>query len=330
MSVIYSNFVTNRRKEYQLQTKIIEENGKKFVRKIAYSADSKKHIARIAQNCERLKQAVSNGTEVCGCSCTDDYIDFEFVEGKTLADCVYDAYNSGGFDAAAEKFDEYNHFLHTCCKEYKPYEYSVEAKNILGVTEVGERECMYPANIDLVLGNIIVNDGVYTMVDYEWVYDFAVPVEFILYRALNLYYYLIDKEHTKDIDRMYERYGITDISVGLYKIMENNFVNYVHDMRGMASVFGQYLKPRANIIDIRALNEKVAELEQSVSLYADSVNEYESRCREYESRCREYEARFVNYINEVESWKQEYAKLQNMSVKGHIKQILKRMLKRKK
>ncbi|MEG1990580.1 MAG: hypothetical protein RR351_00700, partial [Christensenella sp.] len=60
------------------------------------------------------------------------------------------------------------------------------------------------------------------------------------------------------------------------------------------------------------------------------VNEYESRCREYESRCHEYEVRCVNYINEVESWKQEYAKLQNMSVKGHIKQILKRMLKRKK
>ncbi|MEG0784060.1 MAG: hypothetical protein RR389_01420, partial [Christensenella sp.] len=316
MSVIYSNFVTNRRKEYQLQTKIIEENGKKFVRKIAYSPDSKKHIARIAQNCERLKQAVSNGAEDCGCSCTDDYIDFEFVEGKTLADCVYDAYNSGGFDAAAEKFDEYNHFLHTCYKEYKPYEYSVEAKNILGVTEVGERECMYPANIDLVLGNIIVNDGVYTMVDYEWVYDFAVPVEFILYRALNLYYYLIDKEHTKDIDKMYERYGITDISVGLYKIMENNFVNHVHDMRGMASVFGQYLKPRANIIDIRTLNEEATDHERRIADYERRIADYERRIAGYnhrqinaERRIADYEFRVTNYINEVESWKQQYAKL---------------------
>ena len=43
------------------------------------------------------------------------------------------------------------------------------------------------SNCDLIPSNILYKDNKIYIIDYEWVFDFSVPVEYIYFRGLNLF-----------------------------------------------------------------------------------------------------------------------------------------------
>ncbi len=50
--------------------------------------------------------------------------------------------------------------------------------DVFGTSFSGAIECMKPACVDLNLDNIFTDSaGRLTLIDYEWVYDFAVPLD---------------------------------------------------------------------------------------------------------------------------------------------------------
>ena len=42
-------------------------------------------------------------------------------------------------------------------------------------------------DIDLIFANIMVQGNTWTVIDYEWTFDFPVPVDFLLWRAGKVY-----------------------------------------------------------------------------------------------------------------------------------------------
>ena len=69
-----------------------------------------------------------------------------------------------------------------------------DSREFVGVFGPARSEREYrmacPANIDLIFDNLILEDDVLYVIDGEWVFDFPVPVLFILWRALNELYVL--------------------------------------------------------------------------------------------------------------------------------------------
>ena len=62
-------------------------------------------------------------------------------------------------------------------------------RRVFGTDDIWEDEaCIAPANIDLILDNIFEDDGRYCVIDCEWVFDFPIPVSFVLWRAVNELY----------------------------------------------------------------------------------------------------------------------------------------------
>ena len=43
-------------------------------------------------------------------------------------------------------------------------------------------ECVCPANVDLICSNIFMGEKENQIIDYEWMFDFPVPVNFIMWR----------------------------------------------------------------------------------------------------------------------------------------------------
>ncbi len=336
MEIVYSSMATQRREAFRLQTQILQDGEHKIARKIAMADAAKEHLKTISNNYQALRKSLTDEIDLCACDLHETYIDFEYVEGEAFADRVYNAYRKGGFKAAGELFLKYKEFLNTCCNTYTEFEYSSLFKRIFGAIDHVGKKCMIPCDIDLSLSNVMIRNGRYAVIDYEWMFPVTVPVEFVLFRGLNHYYCATDTENRNDIENMFEYLGISKEQIELYYQMEYNFGNYVHDLYGMEKVFIPYVKEQIPILDIRLLNEglelcrqKVQQAEQAISQYDHRIVDYEQRIADYEHRIADYEFRITNYSNEVESWKQEYAKLQNMPVKGHMKQIAKRMLKRK-
>lgn len=73
-----------------------------------------------------------------------------------------------------------------------------------------ELPCIAPANIDLILDNIFEKDGKYRVIDCEWIFDFPVPVAFIIWRAINeLYSSYPQLEQDCRMQELLEEYQIT-------------------------------------------------------------------------------------------------------------------------
>lgn len=91
-----------------------------------------------------------------------------------------------------------------------------EFARVFGDANIGEDElCIAPANIDLILDNIFEKDGRYQVIDCEWVFDFPVPVSFLLWRAINeLYGVYPTLEQTYPKKEFLEEYKITPEMAG--------------------------------------------------------------------------------------------------------------------
>lgn len=58
---------------------------------------------------------------------------------------------------------------------------------------IKDAECVAPANIDAIFENFIIIDHErYINIDYEWTFDFPVPIDFIKYRTLLYFSQIIE------------------------------------------------------------------------------------------------------------------------------------------
>jgi hypothetical protein len=82
-------------------------------------------------------------------------------------------------------------------------------------------------NIDLLFDNILIADGKKYVIDYEWTFEFPVPVDFILYRTIH--YYLLENEITDAglRERVMALIGLSDREQMVFGQMEKCFQQYI-------------------------------------------------------------------------------------------------------
>jgi hypothetical protein len=82
-------------------------------------------------------------------------------------------------------------------------------------------------NIDLLFDNILIADGKKYVIDYEWTFEFPVPVDFILYRIFH--YYLLENEITDAglRARVMALSGLSDREQMVFGQMEKCFQQYI-------------------------------------------------------------------------------------------------------
>ena len=88
--------------------------------------------------------------------------------------------------------------------------------------------CMCPANIDLIFTNIYKHDSSFLVIDPEWVFDFPIPVDFIVWRALHELFVANPKlEELISSNVVLERYGLLDKKNGeLFLKWERYFIEH--------------------------------------------------------------------------------------------------------
>lgn len=206
--VIYAKMNSDRSPNFQISTSIIKENGKISVYKSPMCDLAKPHI----KNLHRHANKVSNSfyTNVSSEE-TSKGLKYEFLQIDTVEAEV----NRLIEKAEAEEIKKLlAHVFETILfQSAKKADYRTEEfRSIFGTTEM-QRDvlCVDPANIDLILDNIFNDNGHYRIIDCEWVFDFPVPVIYIVWRVLNELYFKhhklealiprIELERAYDIDQ---------------------------------------------------------------------------------------------------------------------------------
>ena len=240
MKILYVKNSNTRAKEFQLTTTIYEVDGQKYVKKEASNKDAIPHIKKMAENYEKLSAAIINPKVKLVPIIEEDHrsLVFEFIDGQSLEDQFLQATERDAEEAYGV-IDKYQELIHGSFKTTKAENFIADAlqQKIFGESvKIADESLLFDgiSNIDMLLSNIIQRDETLYLIDYEWVFDFPVSVDYVRYRALSQ----LGKEEIVD-----HYFNPTEIEA--YKKQEESFIlDYVLNQDSFFQIQHNYLKNR--------------------------------------------------------------------------------------
>ncbi len=240
--LLFLKYSVERDECYRIRTEIVRRSdGTKLVRKIPCSEKSVSHVKKIKHWEEVLReQYESAGVSVNRCKLTGTGAEFEFLKGRTLED-VLDGYLAGGdFPGFIGEIKAYTEKLTQLLKP-EPFEAGEAFKGIFGDISFDTPQTAAKVNnIDLIFSNIILTDGRWNVIDYEWTFDFAIPLKFIIHRAISLYC-IQKKQNSLQCGEICRIIGISQGEEQLFLQMEHRLQRYLlGSTKTMAALWQEY------------------------------------------------------------------------------------------
>ena len=228
----YAKYNRLRAPQYQICTRIYTDaEGRRVAEKKALRKEAVTHIEQLSENRKKLLAAGDNRViEIL--SNENGKAVFPYIKGRSLEDKV---------SAALMKKDKLLAAMHEAVaaiysydrSQICPFEVTEAYKNVFGETGsffVGH-EALKVANVDSTFANFVeAEDGSLMCLDYEWVFDFPVPIEYLKYRTLYYYFsmnraYII--RHMNEQEFLQE-FGLSTELVTACMEMDDAFQQVVH------------------------------------------------------------------------------------------------------
>ena len=229
MKIIYTKFSNDRRAEYSIRTNILlGEDGKKYIEKLPVQRAGQAHVdnlakweKELAKKYEGTPYSPNKILSIEGRSC------LEFVEGISLESIMDGLLLQGQTEELIEKLKEFVSAVRAANDE-ADFEETDDFCEVFGKPSLPSGlRCGKVTNIDMIPANIIMNDGAGTIIDYEWTFDFPVPVNFVIYRILHYYTEGAKERHVlRDYD-LFSTMGIAKEEIEAYEEMEIHFQDYI-------------------------------------------------------------------------------------------------------
>ena len=224
--IIFSKFSNDRRREFSIRTDILEEDGVRTVRKYPANEAAVEHVLHLSKIAEMLKaQYAATRFLPAECHMEGDAAVFAYIPGTLLESEADRMFEEDEEKAAAFVSSYFNEIERMADRRFFMTDRFSE---VFGFEEVPDGEkCCAVTNIDLVFGNIVVNGGRWNVIDYEWTFDFPIPVRFVEWRVLHNYLYENTKRAYLTGKGLFERFGFTAEETEVFGRMENHFQQYV-------------------------------------------------------------------------------------------------------
>ncbi len=256
---IFAKYNRTRKPEFQIRTRICEEEGRRYVEKSALSKAGNEHIQGFQRRYEQLRDSCpairflepqpARGREDAAC------VRFAFLKGVTLAETLGQEIREG--KAPAGKIQE-------VMDQLFPVEGLGEFAPTSAFSEVfGEipplTDRTYPvSNIDGLFENLMYSDGALYCLDYEWVFSFPIPAGFVRYRNLAYFYYKYrEKLCYASLDAFLREFGITPELAKVYGSMEASFQSWVHG-DGSQGYLANYAKPVVTLEELKGRDQELS------------------------------------------------------------------------
>ncbi len=232
VQIKFVKYNSTRREQFQIKTTILEEDGTRYVEKAALSIEGAPHIWSFASHYPVLEKQY-RGLKFVEPAIQEDRFRarFPYLTGETLSERLGQEIRGG--DAPVEAIREALDLVFDVDPEWvKPFQVTPEFLEVFGGAGDAQDiqdDAYVISNIDGLFENMMLtSDGVYCL-DYEWVFQFPVPVQFVKYRTL---YYFYQQYHSlMDYDSkesFLAEFGINAEMAGRYQTMEQCFQEYVH------------------------------------------------------------------------------------------------------
>ncbi len=288
--ILYSKSSRERRSSFMIRTDLIEEGGKRRIRKCAAGKGAEEHIAALARHCEALKKQFENSSFVPNaCILKDGAAEFDCLSGKPLeteADLLLqkDLAEAEAFLLAF--LSELDSLADTAFTQGE------EFVSVFGDhPELNGTPASSVSDIDLILSNVFRTDRGLEVVDYEWTFDFPVPILYVKWRCLFYYIREDQKRAVLDLPALLKKTGVDDALAVRFREMETSFQEYV--IGDTIPKRDLYRDISPGVLDVRDLLKGDGSFVRgrlTGSIYRDTGNDFS-----------EYEREEVTYRNEGET-----------------------------
>ena len=234
---LFCKYSNERSREFSIVTEIIlDEQGEKLVQKYNCFPEGSRHIARMVQLGKRLDKIYSQyGYTVVLSNWTNDRIQMPFISGHTMTEELINLIENDSFldlQMQLVSFVKTIRSMHNQC-EFRVTDSFIDvfglAINLLdnGNGYSKRYRCSTLSNIDLLFDNILIGKDKKYIIDYEWIFEFPIPVEFILYRSFH--YFLVENniKSNKVIEMIDNILGFSETEKGVFSQMEKSFQQYI-------------------------------------------------------------------------------------------------------
>lgn len=226
---VYSKFSNERSRRLAIRTDILRNaEGTYAVCKEACYPEGKEHAASIVRHESTLSKLwADSGICVNRVISEDGKPVFEFLKGgHTLLDEASALWHSGKKPEAVRAVRTLTDKIGD--RAQKDFCVTEPFTEIFGMQGYPRRDRTLPVtDIDMTAENIVIlPDGSWNLIDYEWTFDFPVPVRFVLYRVWH--YFLAQAAGEEDSSVFLRAQGFSDEEQDLFSRMESRFQAWVN------------------------------------------------------------------------------------------------------
>lgn len=209
-----------RKDEFNIYT-IIWSDGK--VSKTPISAKANDHIKRMVEGSK-----YDMGKIKClDAELIDDSLYYDFINQKSCEYMILDFIAKNDKEKFFELIEDVYEALFYNSFESNEYATEEFLKVFKEKSDI-KFHCHKKSYLDVILGNMFIIDGKFTVIDYEWIYDFPIPLEYIFYRTFSYHFYSSKsfREFTS-FEEIFEHFNLDTENLKLFKRWELNFLGYI-------------------------------------------------------------------------------------------------------
>lgn len=226
--ILYTKYSNERNPQFSISTSIVrDEDGNLSVYKKPMSEQAVIHLKKMVKWKDKLN-SIYLESELSPNMCTEitEGLEFEYLNGITLENKLDSLLEQNALD---ELFDIMEHYFEEIKKGKGQQRFIItdEFAEVFGNADLPDGLMSLPVtDIDMLFGNIMLNDKM-NILDYEWTFDFPIPVNYVIFRALHYYLGLSTAREQLKQHNLYDKFGISQVEVSQYLKMEENFQNFI-------------------------------------------------------------------------------------------------------
>lgn len=226
---IFSKYSNERARVFAIRTDIWkDEEGIRHAGKAACYPEGRRHIDQLPIWMEQLTDVYKDvGITMNTCHMGDERIEIDFLKGQTLEEKMDHFLLEGKAEEAIRELMRYIQAVRQAGSSQKFY-VTPEFEQVFGPVLLPEGlTCGAVTDIDMVAGNAICCEQGWVHMDYEWSFDFPIPVNYVIYRIIQNYLYGNVERKALNKELLYKRAGLTEQEIAQYTDMEAAFQHYI-------------------------------------------------------------------------------------------------------
>lgn len=225
MRKVFCKSTEQRKRAFQIYTSIVVDNNIKYVVKEPVFEEGEKHIVNIYDNYHKLSKIYPD--EVVECKKSGKNIVFPFAEGKTFEEQIRNKVKLCSDNEWSEVICEWKRLLTGPDDNIINFDNSSNFQRIFGDgEELLNDKALKITNFDCTAENIILTKQGYKFIDYEWVFDFPIPLDFCFFRVLKMFY--LKNRSKVSFDELLKKAEIIDQhKIEIYEKMVDRFDLYI-------------------------------------------------------------------------------------------------------